>query len=632
MREHKIVLILALVVVILFSSRSYASGEKTILILLDQMDFKDMEKILQDSFGVGLMNLKTRSPRGDESFYFSIAAGRKVGVNSGYYKGLYKNQDGSISVVGYELMFKSLIKGNKSIGENILGERLKDQGISYIGENSSAILAADTRGNIQSGEIKIEYDKDWLIDKTNLYLSKSNILVLSYEIGESDKGLNILKAYIEEFKDHNIVIIPKQVSNSMKWIINNNISPVVFINGSDKGTLISPSTKREGFITIEDIHAEVLSIYGEEDSSLIGNNIQIVEREDNISHIKDLFKRNLNLMWITYFFHGLVYFTQLLTAYFIYKNKRDKIGLINIINNFIIINIFISLLMGITRLHGNIILYLLINLLISYITTIYMVKRGLNTIQLFPLMTYGFIVIGILFNPEIIYNSYIGFNNLFYGARYYGFNNGIMGVILVSSIIAYYFIDRWIKNDLIRYTMCLFFVSTNLIILSANFGANTGGFLTALALFLIMVYRNIISRGWNIRKIILLILLGILIFVFNMYFDYLSHEKSHAINFFIRINNLGFSEFIDMVKVKGKELIKLTLLPPFSIAIISQLSSLKFLFRKIDEDLRKESYIILITGIIGFILNDTGMITFIYMCHYLISLLISSIIKNPSRI
>src|SRR5690606_20922839 len=139
--------------------------------------------------------------------------------------GLYKNQDGSISVVGYELMFKSLIKGNKSIGENILGERLKDQGISYIGENSSAILAADTRGNIQSEEIKIEYDKYLLIDKTNLYLSKSNILVISYEIGESDKGLNILKAYIEEFKDHNIVIIPKQVSNSMKWIINNNIRP-----------------------------------------------------------------------------------------------------------------------------------------------------------------------------------------------------------------------------------------------------------------------------------------------------------------------------------------------------------------------------------------------------------------------
>ena len=48
----------------------------------------------------------------------------------------------------------------------LLGERLKGKGISYIGDNSSAILAADRKGDITSGEIEINYNKDWLLEKT----------------------------------------------------------------------------------------------------------------------------------------------------------------------------------------------------------------------------------------------------------------------------------------------------------------------------------------------------------------------------------------------------------------------------------------------------------------------------------
>ena len=117
----------------------------------------------------------------------------------------------------------------------------------------------------------------------------------------------------------------------------------------------------------------------------------------------------------------------------------------------------------------------------------------------------------------------------------------------------------------------------------------------------------------------------------NMYFDYLSNEKSHAISFLIRIKTYGISEFIDMFKIKAMELIKLTLLPPFSIVLVAQFVSLKALLKRINGNIKKEVYTILITGTIGFVLNDTGMITFIYMTHYLISLLIYNE-QTPSRI
>ena len=63
------------------------------------------------------------------------------------------------------------------------------------------------------------------------------------------------------------------------------------------------------------------------------------------------------------------------------------------------------------------------------------------------------------------------------------------------------------------------------------------------------------------------------------------------------------------------------LLPPFSIVIIAQIISLKKL-KNIVPNYKSEYNIIILTAIIDFILNDTGMITFIYMMHYLISLII----------
>ncbi|HSH36756.1 hypothetical protein [Schnuerera sp.] len=632
MGKGNITIILAIIFVLFLSSTSYAMEEKSILLLIDRLDFDVIEAITADTdFGIGFVNIKTRKPYVIESYYFSIAAGRKIGVNSSLYKGLYKDENGTIIVSGFEDMFKDSTKGIKNVKIEVLGEKIKGQGISYIGDNSSAIVAVDNTGTIKSGEIEVKYDNIWLNNKTNYYLSNSNLLVLSYNIDEINNRVKILKDYIDKFKDYNIIIVPNEVSKDMEYIINSSLVPIIYIHNDDNGMMSSLSTQREGYITLEDIHAELLEVHGEKQSTVIGNKIDIVEEEDNLNYAKNLSKKAINLIWITYLFHGLVYFMQCYSAYYIYKGRKDRFDRLTLFNSFIIINIFISLLMGASSLHINIVLYLFINLLISYIITIFMYDKDINIIGLFATLTYGMICFGIFFYPEMIYNSYIGFNNLFYGARYYGFNNGMMGVLLVSSIISYFFIEDLINNIYIKKLACLTYITTNMIVLSANYGANTGGFLTALALFLIILYTNLLWENRNIKNIAVLILIGIIIFAINMYFDYLSNEKSHAINFLIRIKTFGISEFLDMFIIKAKELIKLTLLPPFSIVIVAQMISLKNLIIGVDKKLKKETYIIFITGIIGFLLNDTGMITFIYMTHYLISLLIYNQ-QSPSKV
>lgn len=633
MKKHGIILTLALIIFFLFSNVSHAIEDKTILILLDKMDFEDIEEIFhKDDFGIGFMNLKTRKPYGNESLYFSIGTGRKVGVKSENYKGIYKNKDGIIKIVGFEHMLQDLIKENNNIKVDVLGEKLKEKGVSYIGDKSSAIIAADKNGSIRSGEIEIKYNSSWLKDRTNYHLSKSNTLVLSYDIDEVEDRIKILRAYVQEFKDYNMIIFPRKVSREMKYILNKNLVPIIYKKGENKGLLTSSSTKRKGFITLEDIFTQLLFINGEKSSYAIGSKINIVENKNNLIEAKNLFKKTINLLYIASLFHGIIYFIQVYSAYYIYKNRKDKFHDINIYNTFIVVNIFVSLLMGVSALHINIVLYLFINIMVSYIITLFISEKGISAIELFSTLTYGLIIFGIFFSSKIIYNSYIGFNNLFYGARYYGFNNGIMGVLLVTSIISYFFIRELMPNKLTDSLICLLYFGLNMIALSANYGANTGGFLTSVVLFLVMVYVIFLGRNWNVANMIILILIGVLLFAINMYFDSLSMEKSHAIDFLFRIKAFGISEFIDMFKIKLKELIKLTIMPPFSIVIICQIFSLKYLLKKERLTIKREVYIILFTALIAFLLNDTGMITFIYMTHYLISMLLYKDLENPSRI
>lgn len=631
MKKYNIILILAVVLIFFFSSTSYAIEDKTILILLDELDFEDIEKIFPgNNIGLGFINLNPRKPYGDESLYFSIGLGRKVGTKSEHYKGLQKDSDGIIKILGFEDMLKDIKKRNNNIKLDMLGEKLNSEGISYIGDGSSAIIAADKNGNIKSGEIEINYNEKWLEEKTDYYIADSNILILSYEINDMNNRIKLLEKYTDKFKDYNIIIIPKNVHTDMRYMLNDSLAPFIYSNRQDNGLITSSSTKRDGVITVEDIYVELLSLNEKESNINIGNRINIIEKEDNLNEAKGIFKKSINLLWLAYMYHGFVYLLQIYIAYHIYKNRKDKLGKINIYNNFIVVNIFITLLMGASHFHINIILYLFLNILMTYLVTEIVSDRGINIIGLFSTLTYGIIVFGIIFFPEIIYNSYIGFNNLFYGARYYGFNNGIMGVLLVTSIISYFFIKDLIPNKFCDNLICLLYFSINIIVLSANYGANTGGFLTSVVLFLVIVFTNLLDKNINIKNILILIGMGVLIFSVNMYFDKISNEQSHAIKFLSRIKNFGISEFIDMFQVKAKALVKLTLLPPFSIVIVSQIFSLKKLMEENKSLPTKESYIIIFISIIGFMINDTGMIFFIYMIHYLIALLLYKNIENSS--
>ncbi|NLY77733.1 MAG: hypothetical protein GX080_06565 [Tissierellia bacterium] len=617
------------VLLFIFTPTVFASSEKTLLVLVDELNFDDIDLIGEKiQCGVGFLNIRTLEEESEESLFLSIALGRKVGTSAGF-RGLYKGNNGEIIVSGFEDMLENTVNGGDHSFDALLGERLKDRGISYMGSDSSAIVAADDKGHIQAGEISIEYELDWLVEKTDFHLKGSNILVVSYDVNKDKERLVLLRDYLKEFDGHRLILLPKRVSQDMEKPFNNYIVPVLCKLDYRRGIVTSSSTRREGFIVLEDIYGELISTYDNRDSSIIGNAIEVIEKDDNLNYIRELYRNTNNLVLISYIYHGIIYAIQFFAALVLYRvRRRGVLDKVQFIYSFGIVSIFISFIMGISNYHINIYLYLFINLLVSYMIASIMKDRGVDTIGLFSIFTYGYIVVTALFFPQVIYKSYIGVNNLFYGARYYGFNNGMMGVFIASSIVSCLFIKERTGNDLVANIAYIFFSIINIILLSARIGANTGGFITASCLFLILLYDRFLKKTSKPKTIISLVVLGVIFFALNMYFDVLSEEKSHAISFLIRVKEYGIKELLSMIMIKLVELAKLTIMPPFSIAIISQLLSIKYLYGRLDRRFAREAILILIVSVIGFLINDTGNIAFIFMNNFLIALLIDRYLKS----
>lgn len=614
---------------LVFTPKTYASSEKTLFILVDELSFSDIDTIVNKTpFGIGFINIKTLENDIEESLYLSIALGRKVGLSS-HFQGLNKKSDGEILIVGFEDMLDSTINEGDDSFNNLLGERLKDEGISYIGKSPSAIIAADERGHIKSGEVEINYDLNWLIERTNYYLADSNILVLDYQIAKEKDRLIILRDYLDELNENRIILMPKRVSQDMENAFNSYLVPILYKSHDKVGILTSSSTRRDGFIVLEDLYGELISLYDIKDSSTIGNKIELIEKANNLKHIKKVYYDTENLIKISSIFHGIIYAIQFFCALALYGiRKRGIIEKIHLLYSLAAVSIFISFIMGILKYQVNIFVYVLMNLLTSYLLVLIMENRGINTLSLFSLLIYGFTVTAELFFPQVIYKSYIGVNNLFYGARYYGFNNGMMGIFIASSIVSCLYLKERINNRFIINFVYILFSLINMLILSARYGANTGGFITASLLFLIIIYQRFFKKIGSVKTIVILALFAMLIFALNIYFDVLSEEKSHAINFLMRVKEYGAKEFFSMAFIKAKELIKLTLLPPFSIAIVSQLYSLKYLYTRVNRRFANDVMLIFLVSLIAFMINDTGNIAFIFMNHFVIAVLLDRYVKD----
>ncbi|MDU5080878.1 hypothetical protein [uncultured Tissierella sp.] len=597
----KIIKFIILISIILIPNIIFAEDINSILLIVDELSIETIEELYLDQYSIGFVNLKTRPPYSEEGLFLSINTGRKLNI-------------------------KNFGKKDKKI--DYLSDILKKENVSYIGEGKGNLIIGNREGIVDYSEDSIIYSLNWLVEKTDNLLNKSDVLVLEYDLKQGHNRIEILNQYLNHYKNEQIIILPKAVATEDKYLLNKYLVPIIHINKGNHGLLTSSSTKREGLIALEDISAQIKETYGYKKKIDIGKPFKSIESDNPKKEIEDIYKKNMNLLIAAYLFHGLIYFVQVLLGVWILKSKKIEKWLYTIYS-FVSTNIFTSLLLGLFEFHKNIFIYLIINLLISYLITRLIIKRKLDLVKLISIFTYALVVFGTCLYPKMIYNSYIGFNNLVYGARYYGLNNGIMGVLLVTSILSFFSITKSIESDNLKRFIGLFIFIINMVTLSTYFGANTGGFITSVVLFGLMIYRLFFSNKEIRRYLFLFFLIGIFIFSLNIIFDDFTGENTHAFGFFYRLKENGISELISLASFKAKELFKLTILPPFSIVLIFQAIILNKLRRIIRDtkEIKEEAMIIFITSLVGFALNDTGVITLIYMIHYLVLDIISNRLK-----
>lgn len=626
------------------------SANKTILIITDHLDFSTIEKLeIANTWSLGLMNTRTSNvfDRSSESYFMTIATGRRVEVKKGLFKEIRYDSNGSLYVDGYKDIINNLDKNYTNFSKKIefMSDTLTKNGVSigYLGNDISSLVAANRNGVIQFGHPLIEYDRDWLIKKSKDTLDNSDVLILSYNIDNKENRLKILKEYIEQFSKQNIIIFPSKVTGDVDDLRNGTLVPVLYYNPSqNSGILTSNSTKRIGIITNMDIFSEIADIYNIDLNTSTGHEIYSIEEPNNKSEIIEANKDNLNsilnFIIIKYIFHGIVVVAQLYIIYDIFKRKNNLFNKYNILMNGILVSIFLSILLGFFNLGQNIVLYLITIIALTICIVLLMEKNNKHNYVFFPISTNMLILIGVYFKPDIIYNSFYGFNNVVSGGRFYGLNNETMGILLVTSIITFFFLKRRVKNKLASILILLIYFPIVILALSDKYAANFGGYITSISLFLMLIYATIFNKKVSKKNLFSLVTIGITIFLLGFVIELFNSPNGHIGSFYSRIVTLGVYELIDMVIKKIKQLLLTAISPPWNIISFAQIYFIfKFLLKSNSfvknmkshyHNITVELIIIFLSSIIAFILNDTGVVAFVYMNTFVIAKLINIRAKN----
>lgn len=640
MRKNKALLVfLIFIIVFMFSSTcSYGIGksQKTLIIVLDVLDFGIAEKIVNDNTSLGLMSIKTAElykESSKESFFLTMAVGRRLKIKGGLYQGVQETSNGTIIVKGYDNIIKEYRYRYPSFSNqaSTLGNALKKNGIrtGLLGEGPSSLLLADDEGKIYKGITKIDYDDSWLVEKTNELFREVDVLAVSYRINGNEDRVQTLKKYIDEFSDFQVLAFPEKISGDISYRWNRSLVPLIYKGSENKsGILTSSSTRRNGIVTNLDIKADVVASHGISQSADIGNKIVVKESSDIINRNDFILLESLNLNIIKYVFHGFVIISQLYILYdYIFRKKKD-IKKYELIMTSILLCILISIIYGLFNFHRFIITYCVFTIITSLIISRILIDRGINSISTISIMTNILIIFGVFFNLDMIYDSFIGYNNIVAAGRFYGLNNDIMGVLLATSVITFYELKKLTTSYITAFMALLYFLLV-MLVLSGGYGANLGGYITSIVIFLILGYTTL-SRHHRERKgYLVFLVIGIIFLGVSFYIDMSSDNISHAGRLFERIKLFGFNELIYMIAIKLRQLLIMSILPPWGIIILFQVLFIRKFYKdekKFKEHITEtdvesfEKYCIMfIVSIIAFIVNDTGAVAFTYINTYLIA-------------
>lgn len=656
---------------------------------------------IQNEWGTGLLNTSAAKDRTIKNACATLSAGESaVGssfshLNFGALEHIngetagdiffrntgIKPQDENILAISFFVMQKNNSK--RDLGEiGVLGEKIKEQGYNTwvignadrLGYHSrpGAVILMDKNGIIDQGSVDksvrlpdkriptfIWTDYDEINDKINEADEKAVILIEYGDLARLEAMSSLFSPlqYNKERKKilHNIddsirnIETNNATEKSCSYIINLSpsahgknpeglLTPVFIRKSGQQGLLTSFSTRREGIITLYNLHNSVLSCV-------------VPEKNDPVYAIKSLYplktlqKINqqavfnyINQTGLLLFFALLAIFSMAGVFLSLYFNYLKKYSLL-----FLSLPLSIPpalLIMSFFKLDTSLQYIIISSDIIAAITGIsLLISRNPKTsvIEVLSLFTIFLIASDVLLGLNLIKNCIMSYQ-LISGIRYYGLGNEYMGILL-GCVISFAVLSRNRSNTAFYkiISFLLFFLSI-FILASPAFGINVGGTITA-CIALSYTWLKLNNHHFKTKDMIWIIMLTIMVISVMILADLRQpfNMQSHLGNSIRTVIEGGFEQALRIIREKlflHLRIINYTKLSWVFLALlltsavlVLKPSSLSIKFRRTDAVIFTGIQGLLLGAVVALIFNDSGIIPAAYLFWYALTLGIYMTIK-----
>jgi len=401
------------------------------------------------------------------------------------------------------------------------------------------------------------------------------------------------------------------------------LTPLI-IGGDDKpsGVLTSDTTRRKGIVTNIDITSEIVSFLNGSNIAS-GKPIDIIDELDNLTYIRELnnktafiYSNRINVLYTFAVYEIIISIISFVCIQMYGKhNFNTRLIKFSLLTNMAIP--FIILILPIFNLNRLLSSLLLIGSLTFFVTlgAIIISRKNVDSlIILSGIITIG-LIIDIITGSNMIKYSFLGYDPII-GARYYGIGNEYMGILVGATVI---FVTSLLERYEFKKIMVVLFMGFVVFVIGApNLGANVGGTITSVFSFSFVILR-LYYKNLRIRHYVYIILLVMLLLLSLGIVDlFFIENKSHFANAISQVSNQGFVVIFSIIKRKLSMNIKLLGVTIWSKVLLLSLLFLGVLFYRpfgITEKISKK-YPNLFTGllgiligaIVGFIVNDSGVV------------------------
>ncbi len=507
----------------------------------------------------------------------------------------------------------------------------------------------------QADFIVIEYGDIFRFNRYKDFLSEERKqVVLRKILSRADWLLGRLMKKIDSQKDLLIIISPSTEE------IEDNFSPlspiVIYGPGYKGGLLSSATTHQEGFVSNTDFAPTVLNFFGIKKSSyFLGNSIFRLESSFPIEKVNYLIERDKRARIIEFlrrpiviFFASLQIVLYFLTFLVVLTRQREQF------RNFLVwgFMFFLSLPLSlqiwpalVSRWDSPFLPLVLLSFFFPLLfIRLYFWTKDKDCAYLgLTLFTFVWLLYDLLSGSKQSLDSVFGYSSVL-GARFFGLGNEEMAIMLSVFILSLALLLekspklRSKKSWLIIAALVFFFL-IGWPALGADFGGMVTSFI-ALSLFILSVLEVKVS----FRQVFLVGLIGLLLIAFFIAYDLSRSPKNqtHLARTVILVKEEGLSSLIMTIGRKAETNWRVFRYSPWSyfflfifitliILFFRPVGWLKGFFAK-KPFLKNAFYSSLWAGVVGFAINDSGIVIPALILSYFLPYLFLSLLEQGNGV